>query len=49
MKKGDKMKSPDVPHGGPRTTPDDPESERQKTLAERIMPDDREALRKLAE
>jgi len=49
VKKGDKLDLSEVPYGGPRTTPDDPESGRQKTHAERIMRDDQDVLRKLAE
>ncbi len=49
VKKGDQVESPEVPKGVPPTTPDDPEYARQKALAEEIMQDDSEVLRKLAE
>ena len=49
VKKIDKVKSPELSEGVPPTTPDDPEYARQKALAEEIMQDDSEVLRKLAE
>ena len=48
-KKGDKREPTKVPKGGPSITPDEPESARQKALAEEIMRDDSEVLRKLGE
>ena len=39
----------EMPNGGPPTTSDELESVRQKALAEEIMCDDSEVLRKLAE
>ena len=49
MKKDDNVGSSKEPRGDSRTTPDDPEFARQKALAEKIMREDREVLRKLAE
>ena len=49
VKKSDKFELPEVPHDGPRTTADDPECARQTALAEEIMREDHEVLRKLAE
>ncbi|MDE0050080.1 MAG: hypothetical protein OXO52_09870 [Rhodospirillales bacterium] len=46
-KKGNKREPAKMPQGGPPTTSDEPESARQKTLAEEIMRDDSEVLRKL--
>ena len=43
------MEPPDLADGGPRTNPEEPVSVRQKALADEIMRDDREVLRKLAE
>ena len=48
-KKGDKREPTKMSKGGPSTTPDEPESACQKALAEEIMRDDSEVLRKLAE
>ena len=48
-KKGDECELKNVPKGGPPTTPDEPESVRQKALAEEIMRDDRDVLHELAE
>ncbi len=48
LKKGDRVFLTDAPDGGYRLTPYDPEFERQMTLAETIMHDDREVLRALA-
>ena len=48
-KKRDMREPAKVPKGGPPTIPDEPESVRQKALAEEIMRDDSEVLRKLAE
>ena len=49
VKKSDNVGPPKEPRGDSRTTPDDPEFARQKALAEEIMQDDSEVLRKLAE
>ena len=49
MKKGDKGEPTEVSNNGSRPTPNEPESARQKALADKIMEDDREVLRKLAE
>ena len=48
VKKGDTLYLTESPDGGFRLTPYDPEFERQMTLAEEIMHDDREVLRQLA-
>ena len=48
VKKGDTLLLTEAPDGGYRLTPYDPEFARQMTLAEKIMHDDREALRALA-
>jgi putative addiction module antidote len=47
VRKGDSLFLTEAP-GGYRLTPYDPEFERQMTLAEEIMHDDREVLRALA-
>jgi len=47
LKKGDLVYLTEAP-GGYRLTPYDPDFERQMTLAEEIMHDDREILRALA-
>ena len=48
VRKGDKVEPTEVSKGSPPTTSDEPESARQKALAEEIMRDDSEVLRKLA-
>jgi len=48
IKKGDTVYLTEAPGGGFRLTPYDPEFERQMSLAEEIMHDDREILRALA-
>jgi putative addiction module antidote len=48
LKKGDTVYLTEAPGGGYRLTPYDPDFERQMTLAEEIMHDDREILRALA-
>ncbi len=48
VKKGDTLYLTESPDGGYRLTPYNPEFERQMTLAESIMHDDREVLRQLA-
>jgi len=48
VKKGDTLYLTESPDGGYRLTPYNPEFERQMTLAETIMHDDREVLRRLA-
>ena len=47
VRKGDSLFLTEAP-GGYRLTPYDPEFERQMTLAEEIMHDDRDVLRALA-
>lgn len=47
VRKGDSLFLTEAP-GGYRLTPYDPEFERQMTLAEEIMQDDRDVLRALA-
>ncbi len=49
VRKGDKVEAPEVSEGVPPTVSGDPEFARQKALAEEIMQDDSEVLRKLAE
>ncbi|MGZ3304671.1 MAG: AbrB/MazE/SpoVT family DNA-binding domain-containing protein [Asticcacaulis sp.] len=48
IKKGDTLYLTETPDGGYRLTPYDPEFERQMSLAEDIMHEDREILRQLA-
>jgi putative addiction module antidote len=48
VEKGDSLYLTEAPDGGYRLTPFDPEFERQMSLAEQIMHDDREVLRALA-
>jgi len=48
IKKGDTVFLTEAPGGGYRLTPYNPEFERQMTLAEDIMHDDREILRALS-
>jgi putative addiction module antidote len=48
VKKGDTLFLTEAPDGGYRLTPCDPDFERQMTLAEEIMHEDREILRALA-
>jgi putative addiction module antidote len=48
VKKGDTLYLTESPDGGFRLTPYNPEFERQMSLAEDIMHDDREVLRQLA-
>jgi putative addiction module antidote len=48
VKKGDTLYLTEAPDGGYRLTPYNPEFERQMTLAEAIMHEDREVLRQLA-
>lgn len=48
VKKGDILYLTEAPDGGYRLTPYSPDFERQMTLAEEIMHDDREILRALA-
>lgn len=48
IQKGDILYLTDAPGGGMRITPYNPDFERQMTLAETIMREDREILRVLA-
>lgn len=48
IQKGDTLFLTDAPDGGMRITPYDPDFERQMSLAEDIMREDREILRALA-
>lgn len=48
VKKGDYVYLTEAPDGGLRLTPYSPDFERQMTLAEEIMHEDREILRALA-
>ena len=48
IQKGDTVYLTESPDGGYRLTPYNPDFERQMTLAEEIMHDDREVLRALA-
>jgi putative addiction module antidote len=48
VRKGDTVFLTEAPDGGYRITPYDPEFERQMTLAEDIMRDDRDILKALA-
>lgn len=48
IKKGDTIYLTETPDGGFRLTPYDPDFERQMSLAEEIMHEDREILRQLA-
>lgn len=48
VQKGDTLYLTETPDGGFRLTPYNPDFERQMTLAEEIMHDDREVLRALA-
>ena len=48
VKKGDKVFLTEAPDGGYRLTPYSPEFERQMTIAEDVMHEDREVLRALA-
>jgi putative addiction module antidote len=48
VKKGDTLYGTETPDGGYRLTPYNPEFERQMSLAEDIMHEDREVLRQLA-
>jgi putative addiction module antidote len=48
VKKGDMLYLTETPDGGYRLTPYNPEFERQMSLAEDIMHEDREILRQLA-
>jgi putative addiction module antidote len=48
VQKGDTLYLTETPDGGYRLTPYDPDFQRQMTLAEDIMREDREILRQLA-
>jgi putative addiction module antidote len=48
VQKGDVVYLTEAPDGGYRLTPYNPDFERQMTLAEEIMHDDRDVLRALA-
>ena len=48
VKKGDVLHLTETPDGGYRLTPYDPDFDRQLSLAEEIMHEDREVLRALA-
>lgn len=48
VKKGDTVYLTEAPDGGYRLTPYNPDFERQMTLAEEIMHEDRDILRRLA-
>lgn len=48
VKKGDTVYLTEAPDGGYRLTPYDPNFERQMTLAEEIMREDRDVLKALA-
>ena len=48
VKKGDTLYLTEAPDGGYRLTPYSPDFERQMTLAEVVMHEDREVLRQLA-
>lgn len=48
LQKGDTVFLTETPDGGYRLTPYDPDFERQMTLAEQIMHDDREILKALS-
>jgi putative addiction module antidote len=48
VKKGDVLFLTPAPGGGFRLTPYDPDFERQMTIAEEVMREDREVLRALA-
>jgi putative addiction module antidote len=48
VKKGDTLYLTETPDGGYRLTPYNPEFERQMSLAEDILHEDREILRQLA-
>ena len=48
LQKGEHLFLTDAPGGGMRLTPYNPDFERQMTLAEKIMREDREILRVLA-
>jgi len=48
VKKGDTLYLTEAPDGGYRLTPYSPDFERQMTLAESVMHEDREVLRQLA-
>jgi len=48
VQKGDVVYLTEAPDGGYRLTPYDPDFERQMTLAQEIMHDDRDVLRALA-
>jgi len=48
IRKGDTVYLTETPDGGFRLTPYDPDFERQMSLAEDLMHDDREILRRLA-
>ena len=48
VQKGDTVSLTEAPGGGYRLTPYDPDFERQLSLAEEIMHEDREVLRALA-
>lgn len=48
IKKGDTVYLTETPDGGYRLTPYNPEFERQMSLAEDIMHEDRDVLRQLA-
>lgn len=48
VQKGDLLYVTEAPGGGYRLTPYNPDFERQMSLAEQIMHDDREVLRALA-
>ena len=49
VKRGNIVDPTKAPDGGARPAPDDPEFTRQKALAEEIMQEGSEVLRKLAE
>jgi putative addiction module antidote len=49
VRKGDTLYLTEAPDGGYRLTPYNPEFERQMSLAEEIMHDDREILKALAQ
>ncbi len=48
VQKGDTLYLTEAPDGGYRLTPYDPDFERQMSLAEEIMHEDRDVLRSLA-
>lgn len=48
VQKGDTLYLTEAPDGGYRLTPSDPDFDRQMTMAEAIMHDDRQVLRALS-